>query len=62
MNDPGRKFILAVLLLVIFGIFTGLDKMSVEAYQDFALWVLGLYTTGNVVQKFVPTVGLRKQV
>lgn len=61
MNDPGRKFYLAILLLVIFGIFTVLDKMTVDAYQEFALWVLGLYSGANVAQKVMPTT-LRKQV
>lgn len=60
MNDPGRKFYLTILLLVIFGLFVVLDKMTVDAYQEFALWALAIYSGANVTQKFVPS--LRKQV
>ena len=60
MNDPGRKFYLSILILVIFGSFVILDKMPVEEYKELAIWVLGLFSAGNVIQKFAPA--LRRQV
>lgn len=61
MTDPGRKFYLSILILVVFGIFVGLGLMPVTEYKDLAIWVLGLFSAGNVVQKFAQTT-LRKQV
>lgn len=61
MNDPGRKFYLSILILVAFGIFVVLGIMPVTEYKDLAIWVLGLFSAGNVVQKFAAT-GARKQV
>lgn len=60
MSDLGRKFWLVVLVIVIFGALTFVDKMTVEAYKDFVLWALGLYFTGNVAAKFAPSI--RRQV
>lgn len=60
MTDPGRKFTLTLVILIIFGGLTALDKMTVDGYSDFCLWVMGLYFGANVGQKFAPM--LKKQV
>lgn len=65
MNDPGRKFYLSVLLIVIFGVFVFLDKMTTDQFSDSVIWVLAIFSGANVAQKFspvVPATQLRKQV
>lgn len=47
----GRKFLLTVLGIIIFGIFTALGQMEVETYMYLFLGLAGGYGVVNVTQK-----------
>lgn len=52
----GRKFILAIVLMTIFTIFVVIDKMTVDQFMTAVLINLGIFSSANVAQKFVPSV------
>lgn len=52
LNEAGgRKFILSVIILVIFTIFVVLDKMTAEQFITAVLINLGIFSGANVIQK-----------
>lgn len=50
----GRKFLLAVLLIVAFTIFVILGKMEVGQYITAVLVDMGIFSGANAAQKFAP--------
>lgn len=50
----GRKFILAIVLMTIFTVFVVTDKMTVDQFMTAVLINLGIFSSANVAQKFVP--------
>ena len=51
----GRKFVLAVLLVVAFTIFVVIGKMDVGQYITAVLVDMGIFAGANVTQKFANT-------
>ena len=49
----GRKFILTVLLLVVFAGFTMVGLMSVADFRDYTLFIAGGYFTANIAGTIV---------
>lgn len=48
----GRKFILALLTLLITTSLLVFGKVDMETYQMVVLWTVSAYITGNVAQKW----------
>lgn len=54
MTIPGgRKFLITVLLLIVFFVFVLVDKMTIDQFTSVVQVIAGTYIAGNVVQKFV---------
>ena len=63
LNDAGgRKFLLAVLLVIAFTIFVILGKMDVSQYITAVLVDLGIFSGANVAQKFANTIEETKKI
>jgi hypothetical protein len=54
-NAGGRKFLLALLLIIIFTIFVVLDKMTATQFITSVLVDLGVFSGANVASDFAPT-------
>jgi len=52
-NLGGRKFFMAVILVLLATIFVFMDKASFTEWATFSGAILGLYGTGNVWTKFL---------
>ena len=48
----GRKFVLSLVLMIIFTIFVIVDKMTADQFIAAVLVNLGIFSGANVVQKF----------
>ena len=55
-DSGGRKFFLAVLLIVIFTIFVVLDKMTAGQFISALLVDMGIFSGANVLSDFSPNV------
>lgn len=47
----GRKFVFAVLLTLLFGLFVALGKMDTNQFMTASLVAYGLFAGANVIQK-----------
>lgn len=47
----GRKFSLAVFVLVAASVFAFTGVLEMEQWMDFAKWIIGLFIVGNVANK-----------
>jgi len=48
----GRKFLLSLVLMIIFTIFVVVDKMTVDQFITAVLVNIGIFSAANVTQKF----------
>ena len=48
----GRKFLLAVLILVAGLVLVLTGQITYQEFLNLAKWMMGLFVSGNVVQKF----------
>jgi len=53
-DSGGRKFFLAILMIVIFTIFVILDKMTAGQFINALLVDLGIFSGANVLSDFAP--------
>jgi len=44
----GRKFLLTVAACVVFTALFAVGKLTEQGYKDMLLWVIGLFTGGNI--------------
>ena len=54
-DSGGRKFFLAILLIVIFTIFVVLDKMTASQFISALLVNMGIFSGANVISDFSST-------
>jgi hypothetical protein len=50
----GRKFIISLIIFIIVSILTGLTILSDESFGSIVVWIVGLYSAGNVGAKLKP--------
>jgi len=48
----GRKFLLAILILIAGVVFVLMSKIEYQQFLSLATWIMGLFVLGNVSQKF----------
>lgn len=58
--DGKKKFLLALALLLMGGIAMILKTITMEQFLDFATWVLGIYTAGNVGEHATKAIAAKK--
>ena len=53
----GRKFILAILILVAATVLLALGNLAVANWQTIVTWLMGLYVGGNAMDKGLTAIG-----
>lgn len=48
-----RKFWAAIVLFITSVVFVALDKATFAEFTSFMIWVLGIYSAGNVTDKYM---------